>query len=110
MTHYITIIMNDMTHTTQGLLTPSEAGAILRLKTRTINNLARTGRIPAVKIGGAWRFHPDAISALLAQGLPKSPIASTSTPSAPVEVDGLSGGAADTTGSPSISTPEDPNV
>jgi excisionase family DNA binding protein len=41
------------------LLTPTEVAARLKLHPKTVVRMAREGRIPAVKVGAGWRFHPD---------------------------------------------------
>ena len=38
------------------LLTTKEAALVLRVEIDTLRRLAKTGRIPAVKVGGDWRF------------------------------------------------------
>jgi excisionase family DNA binding protein len=45
--------------------TAEEAAAYLRYRAETLRNLARLGRIPAVRLieGGEWRFDPDEIAA-----------------------------------------------
>jgi excisionase family DNA binding protein len=41
------------------LLTPAQAAERLSLHPKTVVRMARDGRLPAVKIGTGWRFHPD---------------------------------------------------
>lgn len=41
------------------LLTPTQAAERLHLHPKTVVRMARDGRLPAVKIGTGWRFHPD---------------------------------------------------
>jgi excisionase family DNA binding protein len=50
------------------LLTLREAAKKLRVAEVTLYRLARQGRIPAVKVGGGWRFNPEALDAWLARG------------------------------------------
>jgi len=45
------------------ILTTEEAAQYLRTSPDTIKRLARTGRIPAVKFGRAWRFRKRDIEA-----------------------------------------------
>jgi excisionase family DNA binding protein len=45
-----------------GLLTPAEAAERLRLHPKTVVRMAREGRLPAVKVGTGWRFHPDRLT------------------------------------------------
>lgn len=44
------------------LLTPAEAANRLRLHPKTVVRMARDGRLPAVKVGTGWRFHPDRLT------------------------------------------------
>jgi len=50
------------------LLTADEVAALLRIAPRTALHLARTGRLPAFKVGGSVRFHRVVIERLVAQG------------------------------------------
>lgn len=45
------------------LMTASEVAAHLRCSTRTVNRMAQTRQLPALKRGKHWRFSPDAIAA-----------------------------------------------
>jgi excisionase family DNA binding protein len=36
----------------------------LKVKERTLYSLAKNGKIPAIKIGGQWRFKKDQIDAM----------------------------------------------
>lgn len=38
------------------LLTTKEAALILRVEIDTLRRLAKAGQVPAVKVGGDWRF------------------------------------------------------
>lgn len=49
------------------LLTATEVGQRLRLHPKTVVRLARDGRLPAVKIGAAWRFQPGQLDVSLAR-------------------------------------------
>lgn len=46
----------------QPLLTPAQAAERLRLHPKTVVRMARDGRLPAIKIGTGWRFHPEQIA------------------------------------------------
>ncbi len=50
------------------LLTLREAAKKLRVAEVTLYRLARQGRVPAVKVGGGWRFEPGVLDAWLAHG------------------------------------------
>lgn len=41
-----------------------EAATYLNIKKGTLYRLAKTGRIPGVKIGGQWRFKRDRLDAM----------------------------------------------
>lgn len=47
------------------LLTVEEVAKFLRLREETIRTMARSKRIPALKIGRAWRFRVDDIRKIL---------------------------------------------
>jgi excisionase family DNA binding protein len=44
------------------LLTAAQAAARLGLHPKTVGRMARDGRLPAVKVGTGWRFHPDRLT------------------------------------------------
>ncbi len=46
-------------------LTIEEAARLLGVHPNTARRLAKKGSIPAGKVGGQWRIHPDAIGILL---------------------------------------------
>ncbi len=50
------------------LLTLREAAKKLRVAEVTLYRLARQGRVPAVKVGGGWRFNVGVLDAWLAHG------------------------------------------
>ena len=43
------------------LLTPEEAAALLRISVYTVKKYARKGTVPAIKVGGVWRFPESAL-------------------------------------------------
>jgi excisionase family DNA binding protein len=47
------------------LLTPDEAADVLALSRELVIKFARAGKIPAIKLGKAWRFRLPAIEAWL---------------------------------------------
>jgi excisionase family DNA binding protein len=49
------------------LLTTKELQAILNVDRTTIYRMAESGRLPAVKVGGQWRFHRQQIEGWLKQ-------------------------------------------
>lgn len=48
------------------LITPDEAASLLRLSVYTMKDYARSGVIPAIKVGKAWRFSEQELTAWLA--------------------------------------------
>ena len=46
----------NMNEKMKALMTPEEVSAYLGIKVRTIYSYAQTGNIPAIKLGGQWRF------------------------------------------------------
>ncbi len=50
-----------------------EAAALLRIGERTAYTLARTGRLPAIKVGGQWRVHRPTLMKWATSGGP-SPV------------------------------------
>ena len=60
--------MNDLTvPLDQRLLTAEEVAELLRLPVSTIYDLARTGRLPHLRIGRALRFSQSDLEAHLAE-------------------------------------------
>lgn len=47
------------------IMTARELAEILRIHPTTVYRLARQGQLPAFKIGSDWRFHSQAVLALL---------------------------------------------
>lgn len=45
------------------LLTPEQVSELFNLKVRQVLELARQGRIPAIKVGRLWRFPEDSLKA-----------------------------------------------
>jgi len=45
------------------LLSDVQAGELLGLHPKTIQRLARTGKLPAVRVGRYWRFRASALNA-----------------------------------------------
>ena len=53
------------------LLTTSEAAAFLRLHPVTLRDKARAKDVPAVRVGGQWRFEESVLREWIAQGCPR---------------------------------------
>jgi excisionase family DNA binding protein len=47
------------------ILTTKELAEYLKLTEVTINKYAREGKIPALRVGGRWRFDKDKVDELL---------------------------------------------
>lgn len=62
----IHVNLDDLPH----MLTVGEYAEFMRMKRATVENLCRTGRIPAAKVGGAWRIPKSAIPAALVPSPP----------------------------------------
>ncbi|NLJ61599.1 MAG: helix-turn-helix domain-containing protein [Firmicutes bacterium] len=45
-----------------------EVADLLRVSNQTVYNLARSGKLPAAKVGREWRFRRDEILAVLSNG------------------------------------------
>ncbi len=50
------------------ILNLEEASQYLRIKRRTLYTLAAQKKVPAVKIGGQWRFRKNQLNALFENG------------------------------------------
>jgi excisionase family DNA binding protein len=48
-------------HSFEPLLTSEEAAALLSIHPKTLQKFARSGKIPAVRIGDLWRFRASAL-------------------------------------------------
>jgi excisionase family DNA binding protein len=55
----------------QGLLTTREAAAYLALHPKTVQDWARWGRLPCIRVGGHWRFRKAELDEWIAQGCPR---------------------------------------
>jgi excisionase family DNA binding protein len=57
------------------VLNTEEAAALLQVHPKTLQRLARQGRVPAFRIGDLWRFRASALDAWLQSGIcSKSPL------------------------------------
>jgi excisionase family DNA binding protein len=50
------------------LLTADEAAKYLRLHVKSVYRLARSRKIPSIKVGGRWRFHREALDFWVREG------------------------------------------
>lgn len=48
------------------LWTVKDVAGYLRLKQETVRVMARSGKLPAIKVGKLWRFVPDAMKTFMA--------------------------------------------
>lgn len=51
------------------MLTPKEVAALLSISVYKLQCMAKRGEIPAVKLGGQWRFRPADVESLLGTNL-----------------------------------------
>ena len=51
-----------MVENKKSLMTPEDVANYLSISPRTVYDYAQKGKIPAIKIGGQWRFREDDIS------------------------------------------------
>lgn len=49
------------------LLDAHQTAEVLHIAYRTVHALRKAGELPAVAVGGAWRFDPDDIRAYIAR-------------------------------------------
>ena len=49
----------------KSLMTPEDVANYLSISSRTVYDYAQKGKIPAIKLGGQWRFREDDISVWL---------------------------------------------
>ena len=49
--------MSDFKFSTEPFLDSDQAAAILRIHPKTLQLLARHGRVPGYRVGKLWRFH-----------------------------------------------------
>ena len=60
--------LKDLTHVEKEIFSIEEAEEYLGIKKRTLYKLAKSGSIPAVKIGGQWRFSKYRLDSLFQSG------------------------------------------
>jgi excisionase family DNA binding protein len=53
------------------ILTTREVADLLKLHPKTVNKLARSGRVPAYRIGRQWRFRKSEVLKLLEKEMPR---------------------------------------
>ncbi len=52
------------------LWTPAQAAHYLKLNQEVVRRKTRAGQIPAVKVAGRWRYHPERLAAWVDAGCP----------------------------------------
>jgi excisionase family DNA binding protein len=50
------------------MLTAAQVAKMLKLRVETVYRHARLGRLPAIRVGGAWRFSEDELRRWLGNG------------------------------------------
>ena len=53
-------------------LSSEQAASLLHLNVKQVQNLARSGKLPAVRVGRKWLFHHDQIQRLLGRSAPSA--------------------------------------
>ena len=56
-----------MNEEVEEVLTATEAGSLLRVSSKTVKRMAAEGRLPARRVGRAWRFSSAALLDWLAR-------------------------------------------
>jgi excisionase family DNA binding protein len=51
-----------MNHDLKRLLTSLEVGRLLGIHPKVLERMAKRGKVPALKIGKFWRYHPDSLA------------------------------------------------
>jgi excisionase family DNA binding protein len=65
----------DVPPSFEPVLNSEEAAALLQIHPKTLQKMARQGRVPAFRIGDLWRFRASELDAWLRSGLcSKSPL------------------------------------
>lgn len=62
-----------MTHAKTRFLTPEEISDLFKIPIRTVHHLARTGKIPAMKVGRLWRFKEQDVNRWIELQYAKNP-------------------------------------
>ena len=65
---------------TDPLWTVEDVARYLRLEPETVRNLAREGKLPAIKIGRIWRFRKSSLDQILKEKIENAETALTTTP------------------------------
>jgi len=52
----------------QNLLTTTEVAQYLKINKNTVYHLARSGKVPAIKVGKQWRFNREQLDAWMQGG------------------------------------------
>lgn len=61
-----------MVENKKSLMTPDDVAIFLNISARTVYDYAQKGKIPAIKLGGQWRFREEDISNWLDKKLSES--------------------------------------
>ena len=75
-----------MVENKKSLMTPEDVASYLSISPRTVYDYAQKGKIPAIKIGGQWRFREDDISQWLDNKLSSGSSNLSSIPKSPDQI------------------------
>ena len=75
-----------MVENKKSLMTPEDVANYLSISPRTVYDYAQKGKIPAIKIGGQWRFREDDISQWLDNKLNSGSSNLSSIPKSPDQI------------------------
>ncbi len=75
-----------MVENKKSLMTPEDVANYLSISPRTVYDYAQKGKIPAIKIGGQWRFREDDISQWLDNKLSSGSSNLSSIPKSPDQI------------------------
>lgn len=70
----------------KNLMTPDDVAIFLNISARTVYDYAQKGKIPAIKLGGQWRFREDDITSWLDKKANESSSNFSEIPSTPDQI------------------------
>ena len=70
----------------KNLMTPDDVAIFLNISARTVYDYAQRGKIPAIKLGGQWRFREDDITSWLDKKANESSSNFSEIPSTPDQI------------------------
>ena len=70
----------------KNLMTPDDVAIFLNISARTVYDYAQKGKIPAIKLGGQWRFREEDITSWLDKKANESSSNFSEIPSTPDQI------------------------